>query len=246
MEEKKTLFHSEFVRACERGPVVITVLSEAQASKFQGKPPYAKIKFEKREREYWCDTEPIARFFDGQVGRSFAVMAEGGKGEEMLSWVGEAASQPAEKGRNRKREGKAPPTDKKEAKEGKAPPRSETAAAPAQTTAHTGGRTPETAEQIETRYSNAIRDMKILAGRHMMLAAIASDAAQVVADRHALKHGVAMSEERIQGIAMRIMIALGDRAITLPSNPIEKWLPFEAPKAPQSVQPSDNDGGNPK
>lgn len=233
--DKATLFHSEFIRLCESGPVEITVVKEAQQSKFPGKPPYATILIEGRERQYWCDNESIEQFFAGQAGRSFSVIAEGGKGEEVLTYVGEVAS-PQERRRETppraRRETQAPPPARETQRPPANPPRGETAARQSKPADKS-----DTPEAREERYKVAIAEVKVAAGREMVLAAIASDAAEIVAERHMKKHGKPMSEERIQGIAMRMMISLSSRAGTLPSGHMEKYLPFE-PKA----LPSDNDG----
>ncbi len=179
------------------------------------------------------------------------MVAEGGKGQEIISWVGEAASQPAGTGRARPAQTRQnnPPA----ARQGTRPPPAEApqpeSAGDAQDdlnqqhehAARLQNQTRQTqrptAEQIEAEYELRVRELKIAMGRQMILCAIASDAAEIVAARHALKHGKEMTDERIQGIAMRMMIALGDRAGLLPSGNLDRWLPYE-----KKPQPSDNDG----
>lgn len=245
--EPKTLFHSELVRACENGPVVITVLTDAKPNPVAGKPPVALIEYDGAERAYWCDNENVERFFDGQEGRTFEMMADGGKGEEVLSYIGEAQRP------ERKKQERAPAADKGKKNpppSNPPPPRNNQAANTSTAPAQTAEREPESAEQKEAHrlereanYMNALHECKVAAGRHTVLAAIASDAAETVAARHFKKFKKAMPEDRVQGIAMRIMISLDRLVGKLPSN-IDKYLPVEDKPAANTstAQPSDNDG----
>jgi hypothetical protein len=232
----RKLYHSELVHACAQGPVVITVLSEAM-----GTPPGALIEYAGEVRQYVCDNKEVAAFFDGQVEMTFEVMADGGKGEEVLSYIQQAQRQKLKKGAQGA--GKQPP------KSNPPPKRENAPAAPQVATDTTTAETPEVREarrlEAEARYLKAIHEAKILAGRHTVLAAIASDAAEVVASRHFKKYAKAMPEDRIQGIAMRIMISLDRLVPTLPSN-LDKFLPHEAPNDKTAHQPADQDGAAPK
>lgn len=89
---KKTLFHSELVELSSRGPVTIKVASEARKSKFQGKPNFIYLVLNGEERAYNFDSQACEAFFNGQNGRTFAVIAAGDREGATLTYVGESAA----------------------------------------------------------------------------------------------------------------------------------------------------------
>lgn len=82
------------------GPVQVKVVKEQQQSKFKGKPPYVVLEIDGHERLYSAENEDCADFFDGQKGRTFTIVAEGGgKDKEetaTITYVGESAPDPDE------------------------------------------------------------------------------------------------------------------------------------------------------
>ncbi len=216
----KPLYHSALVR--EAKPIPITVLSEAKKSGDPKNPvEYVEVAFKKEARAYILDRPQLAAFFEGQVGRSMFVLAEGSKGAEILTYLGEAVAEDMPKGTKLKKKPSAPPPER--------------TPDPVQTPAPTHHQ-PEmqtreddaldTREKQKRDYQTAIHDMKIYVGRHTVLAAIATDAAEVVAARHERKYGKPMSEERVAGLAMRFMIACDRMVGKLPSNLVD-FLPVD-------------------
>jgi hypothetical protein len=216
---KLTLFHSELVKV--GAPVTITVMSEAKKSPDAGKPDYVDLLYKGKKRQYVLDRPELGDFFKGQISRSMSVMFEGGRGNEVLTYVGEAVAESAGKGKTTK----AAPKSIKSKTEENPKARDEGSTheeQPAQTS---------DADRIHKQYEEAIRSMKLAAGKETVLCAIACDAAEIVAKRHEKKHGIRMTQERIQGIAIRIMIALAPKVASLPTN-LDKWLPVEKPEDP--------------
>lgn len=70
----KTLYHSELSKA---GQVQITVKSEIQKSKYQGKPNYVVVAFNGEERTLNLENENCEGAFRGMNGRTITVIAEG-------------------------------------------------------------------------------------------------------------------------------------------------------------------------
>lgn len=85
-ETKKTLWHSELK---DMGPVMVTVKTEPQKSKFKDKPDYVILEIDGAERTYSCENPSCAEFFRGQKGNRFALVAEGGREDAKLTYVGE-------------------------------------------------------------------------------------------------------------------------------------------------------------
>lgn len=75
------------------GPTQITVKSERQKSKFNGKPDYFTLAINGEDFYYSVDSEACAKTLAGRVGQTFTVQAQGGKGAEELVYVGQPGTQ---------------------------------------------------------------------------------------------------------------------------------------------------------
>jgi len=81
---KKTLYHSELV---QMGEVQVTVQSDVQQSKYQGKPPYVILKIDRAERLYNCENQACEEFFNGTKGQTFVLQATGTREEAQIEYV---------------------------------------------------------------------------------------------------------------------------------------------------------------
>ncbi len=97
----KTLYHSELAKA---GPVKITIKTKVLQSKYSTpaapKPPYVSIILNGEERNYNCENDSIAAWFDQRkTGETISVCAEGQREEATITLVGQAIGEPQEQPR---------------------------------------------------------------------------------------------------------------------------------------------------
>lgn len=83
----KTLYHSAL---CQLGEVAVTVKSDVLTSKFKKDQRYVVLVVDGEEKNYNCENDNCADFFDGQKGASFVLLAEGSREEAVLTYVGDA------------------------------------------------------------------------------------------------------------------------------------------------------------
>lgn len=204
-ERISTILHSELVAI--KGPAKITVISEANL------PKSCVIQFAGKYREYICPNKEIAQWFEGQTGRACFVVAEGGPGEEILSYVGDAIADTAPSGKFL-----APAPQRQKPQSTPPPPLEGATEAPAPAEA----KKPDPEEY----YEKGITKVKQLIGRQMILAALSCEGAERVAIHFEKRHKKPLSDQRISGIAMRMMISLEGTIGTLPPGNLDKYLPI--------------------
>lgn len=94
----KTLYHSVLKK---QSPCRVTVKSDVLQSKFSKpgapKPDYVVLEIGGEDFNYSAENPACAAFFEGQKGRTFTIVADGGgKGQEdtaTITYVGEAADE---------------------------------------------------------------------------------------------------------------------------------------------------------
>jgi len=80
----KTLYHSELV---QMGDVQVTVLKEAQPSKFKGKAAFVVLAINGEEKLYNCENPSCEAFFQGTANTAFTLRASGSRDEALLEYV---------------------------------------------------------------------------------------------------------------------------------------------------------------
>lgn len=87
----KTLYHGELVKM---GPVSVTVKSGVLKSRYAGKANYVELLINGVIRNYNCENPACEAFWNGQVGQTFTIVAEGSREQATINYVGRAADAP--------------------------------------------------------------------------------------------------------------------------------------------------------
>lgn len=197
---KKTLYHSELVTL---GPVMVTVKSDVLKSKFSKpglpKPDYVLLEINGEDRTYTLDSPQCVEFFEGMKDRAFTIIAEGGKGHETLTYVGEAAPQKAPESSHGNKPPPNPPSQRP-------PPAPATAEAPADEPPTSEGEKPHGSkpppETQEQRTGRAKRQI----GRMNNLMRLCVVAAKSTAYWHSKTYGNEMEAVQVGTITSSLYI----------------------------------------
>lgn len=235
MNTPKILYHSELLKAHAKGnansPFSITILEEAH--KF-GNHNVATVMYAGEKRDYVLDNAGVADFFSGQKGRTMSIIAEGGKGDEVLTYIGEAVPEDAPRGRMTR---KPPVSMKARSKQSgtKPPPGDSKTDEPEAAASHekkpAESRTVSAADPVEF-YRHHIKETKAFLGRQRNLALLCASAADSAAEEYKATHGQAWSAERVHGVTMAMFIESNRNGFgkSLPTGEMSKYVP-NAPKA---------------
>lgn len=254
-QPKTTLYHSELVKA---GEVQITVIEERKQSKFRGKPDYAVIRLEGRNRNYEFENDGCGDFFEGQTGVTMVILAEGSREDATLTYIGEGSTDdrgeepPPARPPARKPAGRAqgaPParTAQPPARESSAPPARQSAPARGQT-GGTGQTTTQAPKRTEETPAQRVQRARVHAAKVANVWLIAFQAATYARREAEEQLGQKVNDDQFRACVSTICVQLEKDgfhhlmpASALNLNP--KTEPSAPPKENKPAEPSDNDGG---
>lgn len=244
----KTLYHSEL---CKLSPVQVTVKSDVMESKFKGKPPYVVLKLDGEERNYSCENDDCAEFFDGQKGRTFTIVAEGREDAATITYVGESAAEPEAPPAEERRKPARPPAKPPGRRSAPPPPKGDDTLAPASPTppapASAPARPPAAnkppAETPEKRVQRARQHANKVANVWLIAYSAGNFARQQVREQF----GQELSETQFQACVSTIAVQLEKDGFhhQMPTgvlNLAPKQTTPPPATAPTAPEPSDNDG----